>query len=168
MELRVMLVVTFLHVNDLGRTLNLSFLHSPQRFELAQVSSFINCLFLPFLIPRDYDCCALTTWRSQQFCEYTKLCHTSVPLLTLFPLPAVPFPRLLLLHLGNCAGPSRFGMITLAEEDASSLCFNITLSILNIYFRDFFLMSYMRAEMSRSYFCVTRISHSAWHGIRAQ
>lgn len=58
MELRVMLVVTLLHVNDLGRTINLSFLHSLQRFELSQVSSFINCLFLPFLILRDYDCCA--------------------------------------------------------------------------------------------------------------
>lgn len=95
----------------------------------------------------------------------TQNCVTQLCLCSHYSLP---FPRLLLLHLDNCAGPSRFGVITLAGEDASSLCFNITLSILNIYFCDFFLMSYMRAEMSRSYFCITRISHSAWHAIRTQ
>lgn len=83
MELRVMLVVTLLHVNDLGRTIKVS-CTAPKDLNFPRFPVSSIAFSFPFSSPV-IMIAVLTTWRSQQFYEYTKLCHTTVPLLTLFP-----------------------------------------------------------------------------------
>lgn len=149
------MILPLLHIN-VGKNTNLSSLLSPQRFGL---SSLISCLFLLFLVPVFM---VAVLWQlgdprglvNTQNCD-THLCFCSCCSLCLeCPSPNSCF------FTWVTGDPSRFGldlvfpykssMISLAGEDASSLYFHITLWILNIYFCDFLLLSYLTAEMSHS------------------